>query len=168
MLVHYPSPVGRGQSLYRNDRSTKDQLKLPSSRDWGRVLKDVISFNRLEARNGFRVSAELGFLAVHTVDGEIRQKDPYRCDLRNRKSSLQFSNKDKHGDIPVVACGVSMAQAATTSAYILRDGEMWRRAGASELDTVERKATGASGCPLLDKDSPYDEERFGCIYERLS
>jgi|GEM_PF-2333844 len=162
VLVHFPSMVGRGRRWDRlPNMRTHKQIEIPTSgatfdepHEWEDSVRwsaKVYNAKRIPEDSSFRVTCEDGY-------GKVQN-----CRLLERSGSLQFLPPNPQtGEMPVVACGLNMATAATESAYLFRDGSLFTRAGITELSRARARGTTYDHrCPLRPRTS------LACIYDRL-
>lgn len=168
VLVHFPSNVGRGKGQFklRLEPQYTDDFKryneIPGLAEWANiVVRGVAEYVREHRRRpDFTVSCERGYMFLGTSLAEMT-----RCDLADKSASLQFAPRisTENRDIPVVSCGLNMAQANTYSAYILRDGIMYARAGKSELR--DARWGNSAKCPMTL--GQVHDRYTSCIYSRV-
>jgi MoaA/NifB/PqqE/SkfB family radical SAM enzyme len=168
VLVHFPSSVGRGKGQFKRrlePQHTEDGRRyneIPSLAEWANVVVGGVAqyLRDYRQRPDFTVSCERGYMFLGTSVAEMT-----RCDLADKSASLQFAPRisAENRDIPVVSCGLNMAQASTYSAYILRDGTMYVRAGKSELRDARWGNSGR--CPMTL--GQVHDRHTSCIYSRV-
>jgi MoaA/NifB/PqqE/SkfB family radical SAM enzyme len=168
VLVHFPSSVGRGKGIFKRHlemQYAEDGIshnEVPDLVEWTNiVVKGVAEYLRDHRRRAdFTVSCERGYMFAGTSRREMT-----RCDLADKSASLQFAPRisAENPDIPVVSCGLNMAQANTYSGYILRDGTMYKRAGKSELR--DARWGNSAACPMTLGQRP--DRYTSCIYSRV-
>lgn len=162
VLVHFPSPVGRGEFMLnqrlRDDKPGHAGFERPvqsptwdTPGDWDEVMEYARDYNNQYGDADFRVEVENGYgLAMN-------------CPLIEQSTSLQFAPpiNPSNPDLPVVACGLNMSRAKDFSAFIFREGSLYRRAGQSELsEAVLARNKDGLKCPFQqDRD-------MQCIYDR--
>lgn len=162
VLVHFPSPVGRGEFMLnqrlRDDKPGRAGFERPvqsptgdTPGDWDEVMEYARDYNNQYGDADFRVEVENGYgLAMN-------------CPLIEQNTSLQFAPpiNPSNPDLPVVACGLNMSRAKDFSAFIFREGSLYRRAGQSELsEAVLARNKDGLKCPFQqDRD-------MQCIYDR--
>lgn len=150
---HSFSPIGRGSNL------AEEAL---SPHEW-RDFCEMIQYHKYDNAymqswgSEFEVDVELGYdfgLPRDQVLGACAISEGRNLQFRPPKAGAQ--------EVAVVACGLLMTD-PDKSAYVFKDGELYRRAGQSEWG-LGRKASGC--CPLPHRQS--DEAKPLCIYTRLS